>query len=325
MESLQSFLDAAGLFLDNLAQVQLQPLGIALLLHTANLVLRTRAWFRILAAAYPATPIRWRGVLGAYLAGVGINAFAPARAGDVVKIYAVRQRVPDSTTPTIVSSLFAETLIDMPIALSLMTWAYATGRLPTLPDIPNAPAFEWSFFARHQRATEIGLVVLLFAVAVGIRWLTRHVRAFWQRVNQGLTIVRTPGRYLRQVGVPQGIGWCCRLGTAYFLLEAFNVEATIANAALVLVVGSIATLLPFTPGGAGAQQALLVVVLAGAASTSTLLAYSVGAQAVTLVLNLVLGGASMLLLFRGLHWREIVRTERAETSPPQPRPQAPSA
>jgi uncharacterized membrane protein YbhN (UPF0104 family) len=317
VESLQAFLDAARLFLDNVTQVQLQPLGIALLLHTGNLVLRTRAWFRILRAAYPGTPFRWRGVLGAYLSGVGINAFAPARAGDVVKVYAVRQRIPDSTTPTIVSSLLAETLIDMPIALALMTWAYTTGRLPTLPDIPSAPAFEWSFFARHQRATEIGLVVLLFVVAVGIRWLAHHVRAFWQRVKQGLTIVRTPGRYLRQVGVPQGLGWCCRLGTAYFLLEAFNVEASIENAALVLVVGSISTLLPFTPGGAGAQQALLVIVLAGAASTSTLLAYSVGAQVVTLVLNVLLGGAAMLLLFRGLHWREIVRTETARTEAAQ--------
>ena len=323
MESLQSFIDAAELFLDNLRDVQLQPLGVALLLHTANLLLRTRAWFRILRAAYPGTAFRWRGVLGAYLAGVGINAFAPARGGDVVKVYAVRQRVPGSTTPTIVSSLFAETLIDMPIAIGLMTWAYTTGRLPTLPDIPNAPAFEWSFFARHQRETEIGLVVLLFVVAFGVRWLTRHVRAFWQRVNQGLTIVRTPGRYVRQVGVPQGIGWCCRLGTAYFMLEAFNVEATIANAALVLVVGSISTLLPFTPGGAGVQQALLVVVLAGAASTSTLLAYSVGAQALTLLLNVVLGGASMFLLFRGLHWREIVRRETARADAAQP--QTPAA
>jgi hypothetical protein len=133
VESLQAFLDAARLFLDNVTQVQLQPLGIALLLHTSNLVLRTRAWFRIPARRLPRTPVPLARRARRVPVGRRDQRLRPARAGDVVKVYAVRQRIPDSTTPTIVSSLLAETLIDMPIALALMTWAYTTGRLPTLP------------------------------------------------------------------------------------------------------------------------------------------------------------------------------------------------
>lgn len=312
MESIRAFLDATGAFLESLADVRLEPLLLAVGLHVLNLTLRTRGWLNIIRAAYPEAVVRWRGVLGAYFAGVGINAFAPARAGDVVKLYAVRQRVEGSTAPTLVATLIAETTFDFFVASGLMLWAYSTGGLPSLPEIPSAPAFEWSFVARHTRLVEVVLVVMLFALAILFRWLTHRVRAFWRRVRQGLTILRTPRRFLRQVVLFQALGWVARIGTAYFMLEAFRVHATITNALLVMVVNSISTLLPFTPGGAGAQQALLVIVLSGAAADSTLLAYSVGNQAVITAANVLLGLGSMYFMFRGLSWRKIAR--RAETA-----------
>jgi uncharacterized membrane protein YbhN (UPF0104 family) len=137
-------------------------------------------------------------------------------------------------------------------------------------------------------------------------------------VGQGVTILRTPKCYLRYVVLYQAIGWICRFGTAYFLLEAFNVNASIENALLVLVVGSISTLLPFTPGGAGAQQALLVIVLAGSATRSVLLAYSVGAQITVTVVNVMVGFVALFLLFGGLRWSHI--RGRADTSSTEPAP-----
>ena len=317
MESLGRFFDAVGAFFDALGAVQFQALLIAVVLHLGNQVLRSRGWFNILRAAYPETRFRWRRVYGAYVAGVGINALAPARGGDVVKVYAVRQSIDGSSTPTIVASLLAETAFDMLVASVLLTWAYFWGGLPSLPDLPSAPAFEWAFFARHQREVLIALIVVGVAGAIGLRWLARHVRAFWARVGQGVTILRTPKQYLRHVVLYQAIGWGCRLGSAFFLLEAFNVNATLENALLVLVVGSISTLLPFTPGGAGAQQALLVIVLAGAATSSVLLAYSVGAQITVTIVNVIVGFVALFLLFGGLRWSHI----RSKADPP-PEPAA---
>jgi uncharacterized membrane protein YbhN (UPF0104 family) len=317
VESLGRFFDAVGAFFDALGAVQFQALLIAIALHLGNQVLRSRGWFNILRAAYPGVRFRWRRIYGAYVAGVGINALAPARGGDVVKIYAVRQSIEGSSTPTIVASLLAEAVFDMVVASLLLTWAYFWGGLPSLPDLPSAPAFEWAFFARHQREVLIAVLVAIVLAAIGLRWLARHVRAFWARVGQGVTILRTPKRYLKQVAAYQGVGWGCRLGSAYFLLEAFNVNASIENALLVLVVGSIATLLPFTPGGAGAQQALLVIVLAGAATSSVLLAYSVGAQITVTIVNVIVGFTALFLLFGGLRWSHI--RSKAET-PPEPAP-----
>jgi uncharacterized membrane protein YbhN (UPF0104 family) len=319
VESVHSFLDAVHAFGDGLAAVSFTALAIAIGLHVSNLVLRSRAWFNILRAAYPGAVIRWRRILGAYAAGVGINAIAPARGGDVVKIYAVRQSIEGSSTPTIVSSLLAETVFDMVIATTLLAWAYSSGGLPSLPDLPNAPAFEFAFIGDHQREVLIAAGVLALIGMVLLRWVTKHVRAFWDRVRQGLAILHFPKLYLRRVALLQFIGWWCRLGTAYYLLEAFHVNATIENALLVLVVGSISTLLPFTPGGAGAQQALLVIVLSGEAARSTILAYSVGAQISITVVNVIIGFVSLFLLFGGLRWSNIAH--RADPpAEPEPKP-----
>ncbi len=310
MESIRSFFDAAGTFLDRLSEVHTSALLIALTLHCANLLLRTQAWYAIISAAFPRDKISKRTVLGAYVAGVGINAFAPARGGDVVKIATVRNRVAGSSVPALTSSLLAETIFDFVVASGMMTWAYATGRLPALPDLPNASAFEWSFIARHTQGAMMAIAVSFIAGWLLLRWLGHHVRAFWLRIEQGLVILRQPRRYFRCVVLYQALGWCCRLGTAYFLLEAFGVRATIANALLVLVVGSISTMLPITPGGAGAQQALLVLVLAGQASSSSLIAYSVGAQVAVTALNALLGAAALFLLFGSVRFRHI-RAEHA--------------
>jgi uncharacterized membrane protein YbhN (UPF0104 family) len=310
MESIRAFFDALGTFFDHVSDVQWNLLLIALAFHTVNLLLRSRAWHSIIRAAFPRERIPFRTVLGAYLAGVGINAFAPARGGDVVKIATVRQRVEGTNVPALTSSLLAETVFDFFVASALLTWAYATSRLPRLPDIPHQPVFEWSFIARHERGTMIALGVAVIGVWLGLRWLGHHVRAFWLRVEQGVAILRTPRRYLRCVVSYQALGWVCRLASAYYMLQAFGVHATITNALIVLVVGSISTMLPVTPGGAGAQQALLVLALAGQASSSGLIAYSVGAQVATTALNAALGLTSLFLLFGHVRFRHI-RTEHA--------------
>ena len=83
------------------------------------------------------------------------------------------------------------------------------------------------------------------------------------------------------------------------------------TALLVLVVGSVSTLLPLTPGGVGTQQALIVVVLSGQAPDSTLLSFSVGMQVVITVANALLGFIALALMLRSLSLRQAIRDARA--------------
>ena len=56
--------------------------------------------------------------------------------------------------------------------------------------------------------------------------------------------------------------------------------------------------MPFTPQGAGVQQALLVKVFAGTAPAPTVAAYSVGQQIAIGALTFAIGFAALVFIFR---------------------------
>ena len=53
-----------------------------------------------------------RVAVGAYRVGVGINSIAPARGGDVVRLYLTKHRIKDSSYATLTPTLIVETLTD---------------------------------------------------------------------------------------------------------------------------------------------------------------------------------------------------------------------
>ena len=77
--SLSRFWDAVSVFAERLGGVEWRFLILGLAFHLLNLILRTRAWRNILQAAAPKVTVGWPGVFGSYMAGVGVNAVAPAR------------------------------------------------------------------------------------------------------------------------------------------------------------------------------------------------------------------------------------------------------
>jgi uncharacterized membrane protein YbhN (UPF0104 family) len=318
MSDVQHLIDATQAFLNRLGDVRTGPLAIALVFHTANLLLRTRAWYAILRAAYPDVRYRWRSCAGAYLSGVGLNSLIPARGGDLLKLYLVRLRLPESRVATVVATLLVETLLDTVIGPCLFAYAYLEGVVPRIPDLPHLPAFEFSAAVSHPRVAGLVVGALVLLGLLLLRHAIRVARDFRERVRQGFTILRQPRRYAVQVAAPQAIGWICRVGTMFYLLRAFSIHADIRNALLVLVVGSASTLLPLTPGGVGTQQALIVVVLSGQAPDSTLLSFSVGMQVVITVANALLGFLALTLMLRSLSLRKAIRDARAHHASEQP-------
>jgi uncharacterized membrane protein YbhN (UPF0104 family) len=308
-------IDAAETFFQHLADVRWLPLAIALAFQLARLLARTPAWRNIVCASYPELRIPRRTVLGAYLAGVGVNAIVPARAGDLVKLYLVKHRVQDTSYPTLGATLVLETLFDTLVAGVILIWALTIGVLPGLNVLPHLPQVDWSWPLRHKReALVIGVVwlaVLIFLAVIGIR----RARAFKARVRQGFAILGDRSRFARQVVTWQAASWVFRGASVYFFLEAFHVPATLHNVLLVLVVQSLSTLLPFTPGGVGTQQGLLVYVFDRAGTGiagSLLLSFSVGMYIATTILNLAVGSAALFLKMRTLRWRRVVVPEEEE-------------
>lgn len=323
MDDVRGFLDASEAFFRAIAAVAWGALALAVLFHLLRLALRVRGWQNIIRAAYPGTSVPYRSVFGAYVAGVGVNAIVPARGGDVVKLYLAKHRIEGSTYPTLTSSLVVETLFDFVLASALFLWAVQMGLLPGIPDLPRLPAFDWRFVVEHPRIAAFLGSILLGGLILLVAWATRHVTAFRAKVAQGFAILGDRRLYLRQVVTWQAASWLARIGSTFFFLRAFHVDATVETTLAVLVVGGLSTMLPFTPGGAGTQQAILVFALAGAASSSTILAFSFGQQLVVTIVNVALGFGAILLMLGTLRWRRHVGDAEAEIKGSQPEGEPP--
>src|SRR5688572_14379543 len=105
------FFHAVRVFAEHLASVQWGWLALALGLHLLRLFTRAVAWRAILRASYPRKSIPLRSVFGSYAVGVGINSIAPARSGDLVKLYLVKHRIEGSRYTTLTPSLVVETMV----------------------------------------------------------------------------------------------------------------------------------------------------------------------------------------------------------------------
>jgi uncharacterized membrane protein YbhN (UPF0104 family) len=267
---------------------------------------RAWAWRNVLHAAYPGVRISYLRLSAAYLAGAGINAILPAHAGDVTKVFLVKRQIPGASYPAVTSSFLVQTVFDTTVGLLVLFYAVSQGLLPEPPQLPNLPAFEIAFWAEHPKTLLIVTGSLLVAIAVAIYLLAHRVRRFWDRVKQGVVILARPRRYLREVAAWQGVGWLLRFAAFWFFLEAFGIGGSVANVMLVMSVQAIANIVPFTPGGAGAQQALLVATLHGPTRTAVL-SFSVGTQIAMAAWSVVLGFTAMLLVFRTTDWRGLIR------------------
>jgi uncharacterized membrane protein YbhN (UPF0104 family) len=305
-ESFRSFFDAVDSFFSNLASVGLVPLLISLACFTAYLTLRARASFNILRAAYPSERIQFREIWGSYFAGYGFNAVIPARGGDVVRLFLTKTSVPHSSYPAVAASFIVELGFDVAMGSLILIFAFTQGVFPKPPDFADLNAFDLSYLAQHPRFTLFLLTALAVGLLVAFALLSARAKAFWERVKQGFTILRDRRRYLREVFAIQFVGWLFRFAAFYFLLEAFRVGGSVKNVLLVLGVNAVSAAVPFTPQGAGVQQALLVKVFSGTAEGSIVAAYSVGQQIAIGALTFGIGFAALVFIFRVRSFKEVI-------------------
>jgi glycosyltransferase 2 family protein len=312
-------IDAAHTFFDQLAAVGWTMLGTGVALYVVRLVTRAFAWRNILGASFPQATIRRRDVFGAYVAGVGLNSLAPARAGDVLKLVLAKSRVEGSTYAALTPTLIVETLFDSVVAAGILIWALFQDVLPAFDVLPKLPAIDWYWPARHPTAAIAIAAVWVIVIGLLIVLWSRRVESFKQRVGSGFAILRQPRRFLLGVVSWQALSWILRAASIDVLLRAFHLPATAYNVALVLAVGSLSTLLPFTPGGVGTQQGLIVYVFRRQpVSKSLLVSFSVGMQITLTAANVVLGAVALVLMARTLRWKRLVTPARDELEPAEP-------
>jgi uncharacterized membrane protein YbhN (UPF0104 family) len=306
--------DGINAFFDHLAAVDLVPAFFAVLAQLAKLGCTSMAWRNVLAAAYPQERVRRLPIVGAYLAGVGVNAIVPVRAGDAVRIVLAHRSISKSTYTTVVSSTLVLAIFDLTMATALLVWAVATqSALPRIGDLPRLPSFDFAWLLEHPLPAELVLAAILGALAVVGVWIAGHVANFWARVRQAFAVLRSPARYFRTVALWQAGDWAFRFVTIWFMLDAFNIPQSIQNVLLVQVSASVATVLPLTPAGIGTEQAFLIYVFKGTVPSAQLLAFSVGMRITLIATNVIAGFTAIALTLRTIRYTKVL--ESAEEAP----------
>ncbi len=305
-----AFFHGAERFFDHLAAVHWSFLALAVLCHLVRTAAVSRAWFNILGTSYPRTRVRWREIYGAYVAGVGVNAIIPARVGDLAKLYIAKRRVPGSTYTTLATTQVALSVFDFVVAGLLLLWALAAGVLPGLSVLPSLPDANW-FFTHYKLMLNIFLVVLV-AILVGLVLAAHRIQGFKERVAQGFAVFRDRPSYLRRVALWQAVDWMLRFIAIYWFLRAFGIPASFHNALLIQVAQSLLTVFPFTPSGAGTEQALILYMLGSQASRSSLLAFAVGMKLSVVIVNVAVGFGAIAVMLKTLNWRRAAEADRAE-------------
>jgi hypothetical protein len=280
---------------ERIEQLDARFLLVALLVQLANLGFRSLAWRGVVAAAYPSRRIPVFSVVGSYAAGVAVNAFTPARAGELAKAMLLRARLPGSSVATIGASLSVVLLVDAALGGTLIVTFWALGLLPALPPLPSVPPM-----------LLVALPAAAALVVVVIRRRPAAVRRFLSRARVGFAVLRSPRRYVTSVLPFQLAAWCCRIGVVLLVLAAFRIEAGVETAALIVVAGGLATVVP-VPGGVGTQQVLAAYALHNTVSIGSAVSFSLGMQLGVTVVNTFVGTLALMLMMRTLQPASAVR------------------
>jgi uncharacterized membrane protein YbhN (UPF0104 family) len=269
---------------------------LALVCQAGNLAARAVAWRNVLAAAYPGRRIPVIRVGAAYAAGVALNGYLPARGGDAAKIALVRAQLPGSSAVAIAAASSVLLVFDALVGGSLLAFAVASGLAapPSLPSVGGTTA-------------AVAVLALTAAAWLAVRLLGPRLRRAIGDARSGVAVLGSPRRYFGTVASVQALAWVFRIAAVVCLLGAFGLPASPELAAFVVVLGGLSTAVPAGPGGAGAQQLLVVYGLHGTVSATAALSFSIGMQAGVTAVNTAVGVAAAVLVLRTVRPLRAVR------------------
>ena len=323
---MQRVLDAIEAFWYYLSDVRALPLAAAIGCQLLKVACTSRAWRNVLAAAYPDERVRWLPIYGSVVAGAGVNALFPARAGDVVRLFLARRAVPGSTYTTLVSSMLVLTIVDLSIALGLFIWALTQGVLPSLDVLPSLPSFDFRWFLEHGQVSEFILAFLVVGLIALAVWARPRWRELGGTVRAGLHDPPHPGPLFAH-GRPLA---ALRLGSAPdhdLALSRRRSESTRASATSCSCRRPRAS--PRSSRSARAASApsrrSCSTPFAARRRRTALLAFSVGMKITLTAVNVAVGFAAILLTLGTLRFRRATAARGWPNGPYElsPRPAGP--
>ena len=261
---------------------------VAFLLNVVSTLFRALSWrLTIRQALSPENQPRLVHVLSAFGVGLFANAALPGRLGELARVATLRRHLPGAppgTSATLVGTVFAHRLFDLVPAAILVIWVLATAEVP-----------HWAVGAFLIAA---GVGFALFTIAwLGARRHHRPIvhesmgtfRQLLVMARQGLSVLNAPVALAGAIFL-QCLGWLMQLLAVWAAMQAFDINAPLPAAGLVLVLMNIATIVPLWPGNVGLVQAAVALPLRNyGVPYATGFAYGLALQALEMACGVGLG------------------------------------
>jgi uncharacterized protein (TIRG00374 family) len=261
---------------------------LAYLLNVVSTLFRALSWRLTVGQALPPEhQPKLVHVLSAFGVGLLANAIVPGRLGELARVATLRRHLPDAppgTSATLVGTVFAHRLFDLVPATILVVWVLLTAEVPhwAVVSITIAAAVGFALFTiawlgakRHDRPR----------VSEGMG----SMRQFVTMARQGLSVLKAPIPLAAAI-LLQCLGWLMQLLAVYVAMQAFDIDAPLPAAGLVLVLMNIATMVPLWPGNIGLVQAAVAIPLRNYGVPYAIgFAYGIVLQAIEIACGVSLG------------------------------------
>lgn len=303
--------------LASFAEVDWQPLALALLIHYSGFAVRGHRWQQLLHLM--GHRLRYLPVLALTLAGWFVSALVPARAGDVLRVAVLRSGSKDAPPVPVadgLGSIVLERVLDMAAILLLgafFGFFVLRGAMPP-----------W-VLATYAAAL---VALLLFVVALIVAppfmgWLQRlSTNRWWQMALDFVVRFVASLRALRQqparallAGAESLYIWLCDALLLWLVLRAMHQPLAFGWAAFVALTVDVVAAVPLTPGGIGqievANTALLALagIPAATAAGAVLLVRAISYWTFLIFSGIVTGAAGINALAKEAI---LVETEKSD-------------
>ena len=288
---------------------------LAFLLNVVSTLFRALSWRLTVGQALPPNnQPRLIHVLSSFGVGLLANAIIPGRLGELARVATLRRHLPDSppgTSALLVGTVFAHRLFDLVPATILVVWVLLTAEVP------------------HWAAVSFVIAALVGFALFTMAWLgaKKHhrpvvsegmgsMRQLLSMGRQGLSVLKAPVPLAGAVFL-QCLGWLMQLLAVYAAMQAFDIDAPLPAAGLVLVLMNVATIVPLWPGNVGLVQAAVALPLRNyGVPYATGFAYGLALQAIEMACGIGLG---LLAIAReGISFAVLRRMEDEEDSSEDP-------
>ena len=266
---------------DAFTAVRWELVAAAIFLNLLSVLVRALSWDAVIGQAMPAPRPGFRLVFPAFGVGLFANAVLPGRIGELARVAVLTRKMPSrrGTWATLIGTVFAHRVLDLVPILILVVYVLLTARIPewaitslTIAAVVGIALFAFALASarHHERSPEAGVLGVGVGPARRLVTMARH----------GLGVLHAPGAATLST-LLQCTGWLFQLLAVYVSMRAFDIDAPLPAAALVLLLVSVATVFPLWPGNVGLVQAAVALPLLqyGVASAHGI-AYGFGLQAI---------------------------------------------